>query len=63
VNGAKSEILSLNLNLKILKIGNRAHSVPDIGGLASLVVRKDGQVRVVISIDSIMRSFAVHMCR
>jgi len=30
-----------------------------LAGLASLVVRKDGQVRVVISIDSIMRSFAV----
>jgi len=46
-----------------LKVGARARIRSGaLAGLEGVVVRKDGQLRVVISIDCIMRSFAVHVC-
>jgi len=45
-----------------LKVGNRARiRTGPFAGMEGIVVRKDGQLRVVISIDCIMRSMAVHV--
>src|SRR5215813_13966485 len=45
-----------------LKVGNRARiRFGPLAGMEGIVVRKAGQLRVVISIDSIMRSMAVHV--
>ncbi|HTC92077.1 MAG TPA: UpxY family transcription antiterminator [Terriglobales bacterium] len=45
-----------------LKVGNRARirSGP-LAGLEGVVIRKDGHLRVVVSVDCIMQSFAVHV--
>src|SRR5215813_2615263 len=45
-----------------LKVGNRARiRTGALAGLEGVVVRKDDRLQVVVSIDAIMRSFAVHV--
>ena len=45
-----------------LKVGNRARIRSGaLAGLEGVVVRKDDRLKVVVSIDAIMRSFAVHV--
>lgn len=67
---ADAEIETLKSGLRLrqvdpcpcLKVGNRARIRSGaLAGLEGVVVRKDEQLRVVVSIDSIMRSFAVHV--
>lgn len=65
-----AEIETLRIGLRIgrvdphpyLKVGGRARirSGP-LAGLEGVVVRKDENLRVVVNIESIMRSFAVHV--
>ena len=65
---AEIDILRAGLRLRqvdpypYLRIGNRARirSGP-LAGLEGVVIRKDGHLRVVVSVESIMRSFAVHV--
>ena len=65
---AEIEILRTGLHLRrvdphpYLKVGNRARirSGP-LAGLEGIVVRKDDRLRVVLSLDLIMRSVAVHI--
>lgn len=65
---AEIETLRTRLHLRefepypYLKVGTRVRirSGP-LEGLEGIVVRKDGQLRVVLSIDMIMRSVAVHV--
>jgi transcription antitermination factor NusG len=66
----ESEIDTLRAGLRLrqvdpypyLKVGNRARIRSGaLAGLEGVVLRKDGHLRVVVSVDSIMRSFAVHV--
>lgn len=65
-----AEIETLRTGLKLrqvdpypyLKVGNRARIRSGaLAGLEGVVVRKDDRLQVVVSIDAIMRSFAVHV--
>ena len=65
---AEIETLRTGLRLRqvdpypYLKVGNRARIRSGaLAGLEGVVVRKDDRLQVVVSIDAIMRSFAVHV--
>jgi len=65
---AEIDMLKTGLRLRqvdpypYLKVGNRARVRSGaLAGLEGIVVRKDDRLQVVVSIDAIMRSFAVHV--